>query len=87
MADAIWLDPALQLNMVDDDLPSMRSVSSEDISTGRGYCCCTKAGDPKGKNGRQCQLLQVGLFSLSINSRKFTLVIILHEYVLVLVST
>lgn len=65
MAD-IWYhlnhmqDPALQLNMVDDEeVRSMRSISSEDISTGSSCCCCTKAGDPKAKIGRQCHLMQV----------------------------
>lgn len=66
-------DPALQLNMVDDDATSMRSISSEDVSMGGGSCCfCPKGGDPKAKIRRQCQMLQVSLFI------KFILILKIH---------
>lgn len=58
-------DPQLQLNMVDDDLTSMRSVSSEDVSMG-SCCCCPKGGDPKAKIRRQCQMLQVSVSLIAL---------------------
>lgn len=50
------------------DTASMRSVSSEDISTSDlpTTCCNSNATNPAIKSGRRFQLLQVGVFQMFI---------------------
>lgn len=56
-----------------NDTSSMRSVSSEDISTSDlpTACCSSNATNPAIKSGRRFQLLQVCVFLLLTSSRLF----------------